>query len=165
MSNSVSLVGVLCLGMTTVALAQGPAAPAIAVPDVVRARCVTCHGIDLIQQQRLSRAAWERELDKMVRWGAVVPDADRRVMLDYFETIARPLSSGAATPTSAGGRGAELYTQRCLGCHGSDIVEQQRLGTAGWRREVDKMVGWGARVEANDKEAVTAYLADRFGVR
>lgn len=160
-SSGLALIAVACLGVAV--LGQGPGTPAAAVPDVVRARCVTCHGIDLIQQQRLSRAGWERELDKMIRWGAVVPDADRGPLLDYFGTIVRPPSAGPAT--AAGGRGAEVYAQRCLGCHGSDIVEQQRLGSAAWRREVDKMVGWGARVDANDKDSLVAYLAGRFGVR
>jgi hypothetical protein len=47
--------------------------------DVVRARCLSCHGADLIEQQRLSRAGWDREIDKMIAWGAVVQEPERDV--------------------------------------------------------------------------------------
>src|SRR5207247_7965768 len=107
-------------------LSQSPSPPAVAVPDVVvRARCVSCHAVDLIQQQRLGRAGWERELDKMIRWGAVVSDADRALLLEYLGTIARPPSAGAV---SAAGRRA-LFAQRCLGCHACGIVAQDRRGS------------------------------------
>ena len=49
------------------ALREGPGA------DVVRTRCLTCHQEDIIRQQRLTHQGWEREVDKMVRWGAGHP--------------------------------------------------------------------------------------------
>jgi mono/diheme cytochrome c family protein len=44
--------------------------------------CVPCHSLRLIHSQRLSAAAWEKEINKMVGWGAVVPD--RAVLLEYL---------------------------------------------------------------------------------
>ena len=41
-----------------------------------------CHSLRLIHIQRLSKAAWSKELDKMARWGAVIPD--RQLLLDYL---------------------------------------------------------------------------------
>ena len=35
-------------------------------------------------QQRLSRAAWTKELDKMIRWGALVAPEDREAFIEYF---------------------------------------------------------------------------------
>jgi hypothetical protein len=32
--------------------------------------------------QRLSSAAWNKEVDKMIGWGAVVPD--RKLLVDYL---------------------------------------------------------------------------------
>src|SRR4029434_3422770 len=45
-----------------------------AVPPLngFRERCLVCHDDDVIRQQRLTRAQWEREIDKMVNWGARV---------------------------------------------------------------------------------------------
>jgi mono/diheme cytochrome c family protein len=44
--------------------------------------CVPCHSLRLVESQRLSAAAWGRELDKMARWGAVIQD--RQALLDYL---------------------------------------------------------------------------------
>ena len=45
-------------------------------------------------------------------------------------------------------------------CHGPSLIAQQRLDAAGWTREVNKMIGWGATV--SDKDALIAYLARTF---
>ena len=41
-------------------------------------------GVLNVQQQRLTRVQWEREVDKMVRWGAKVNPPDREGLLDYL---------------------------------------------------------------------------------
>jgi len=44
--------------------------------------CIQCHSLRLVDSQRLSRAAWGKEIDKMMGWGAVVPG--RQLLLDYL---------------------------------------------------------------------------------
>ena len=44
--------------------------------------CTSCHALRIIHVQRLSKAAWERELDKMVRWGSVIKERD--ALLEYL---------------------------------------------------------------------------------
>lgn len=44
--------------------------------------CIACHSLRLIHSQRLSAAAWGKEIDKMVGWGATVPD--RQLLIDYL---------------------------------------------------------------------------------
>jgi cytochrome c5 len=46
--------------------------------------CLTCHDDDLVESQRLTRAGWVRTIDKMIRWGAVVADADKEGLIDYL---------------------------------------------------------------------------------
>ncbi len=46
--------------------------------------CIACHSLRLIESQRLSSAAWKKEISKMIGWGAVVPD--QQVLLDYLST-------------------------------------------------------------------------------
>lgn len=57
-------------------------------PGTVQARvttaCTECHEVRIILQQRLSRAAWTKEVDKMIKWGAVVEPADRDAFIDYL---------------------------------------------------------------------------------
>ncbi|HKV76891.1 MAG TPA: hypothetical protein VJP02_02050 [Candidatus Sulfotelmatobacter sp.] len=54
-------------------------------------------------------------------------------------------------------------TTSCLECHEARIILQQRLGKASWTKEVDKMVKWGAVVDANDRDALIDYLSTNFG--
>jgi mono/diheme cytochrome c family protein len=66
------------------------AATALAADDAAIARgrkeearaCVPCHSLRLVHSQRLSRAAWSRELDKMAGWGTVI--GDREALLEYL---------------------------------------------------------------------------------
>jgi cytochrome c5 len=163
-SRPIAILAIIAVlaGTTTASAQSGPTpGPAVAqMPDPVRARCTTCHGEDLIRQQRLSRGGWEREIDKMIRWGAVVPAVERDLFLQYFVASSGPSSTSSATPSRTD-RGAEVYSERCLGCHGSDLIEQQRLGPAGWEREVEKMIRWGAQVDPADRMPLVAYLTSR----
>ena len=54
-------------------------------------------------------------------------------------------------------------TTSCLECHEARIILQQRLSKAAWTKEVDKMVKWGAVVDANDRDALIDYLSANFG--
>ena len=54
-------------------------------------------------------------------------------------------------------------TTACLECHEARIIVQQRLSKAVWTREVDKMVKWGAIVDANDRDELIDYLSGNFG--
>jgi len=51
----------------------------------------------------------------------------------------------------------------CLACHSADILWQQRLTEKQWTGEVNKMIGWGAQVPADQKDALIAYLLQNFG--
>lgn len=53
-------------------------------PDPVQKTCVGCHGQDMIAGQHLTRTQWERELDKMARWGANVTPENRSEIVDFL---------------------------------------------------------------------------------
>lgn len=71
---------------------ENPAAPAAAAPDAIdlpvpavfRQTCLGCHGEEAIAQQRLSRTQWEREVEKMQRWGARVDASNKEVIVDFL---------------------------------------------------------------------------------
>ncbi len=46
--------------------------------------CLTCHEEDVIRQQRLTRAQWDREITKMTNWGAPVKPENRDSILNYL---------------------------------------------------------------------------------
>jgi len=148
--------------------------------EAVRDKCLICHEADLITQQRLNRAGWVREVDKMIRWGAKVSEAEKEPMIDYLaERFGQrpaaqtgPVSqAGPASQTGNAQRaaasaievGQQVFENQCLICHEADLTKQQRLTRAGWVREVDKMIRWGAKVSDAEKEALIDYLSKNFG--
>jgi hypothetical protein len=46
--------------------------------------CMECHDARIVLQQRLGKAAWTREVDKMMKWGALVDSNDRDALIDYL---------------------------------------------------------------------------------
>lgn len=46
--------------------------------------CLTCHEADMIEQQRLTPTGWTRSVEKMMRWGAAVSDAEKQPLVDYL---------------------------------------------------------------------------------
>jgi len=125
-------------------------------------KCLVCHEIDLIKQQRLSRAGWTREVDKMIRWGASISAAEKEPLLDY---LADSFPAQATTKTPASTSGKAIFEKRCTICHEADIVEGQRLSRSGWTREVEKMVRWGAAVDESEKAILVDYLSTLYPVR
>lgn len=65
------------------AVSHAPAAPAEAT---YKRACLVCHDADIIEQQRMAKPGWTRSVDKMIRWGAAVSDADKDPLLDYLAT-------------------------------------------------------------------------------
>lgn len=70
----------------------GPTADLPAGPMQTKATtaCTECHEARIILQQRLSKAAWTKEVDKMTKWGAVVDPADRDALIDYLSANFSP---------------------------------------------------------------------------
>jgi hypothetical protein len=52
--------------------------------------CLECHEARIILQQRLSKATWTKEVDKMIKWGAVVDASNRDALIDYLSSSFSP---------------------------------------------------------------------------
>jgi len=133
--------------------------------ELANAKCVTCHEADLIVAQRLTRQGWTREVEKMVRWGASVNDAEKAILVDYFSEHFAPRKAAQPVALTNVERGKQVFEDKCLVCHEVDLTEQQRLTKQGWTREVEKMVRWGAIVTDAEKEPLVEYLVSTYGPR
>jgi hypothetical protein len=80
--------------------AQGPTLPPGPAQAKVATACLECHDASIIVQQRLSQAAWTKEVDKMMKWGALVEAADRDSFIDYLSTNFPPDKPPAEMPRS-----------------------------------------------------------------
>ena len=90
------------------ALSQKPATPKLTEdlpPGPMQAKatasCLECHEGRIILQQRLSQAAWTKEVDKMIKWGAVVDAGDRDALIDYLSSNFSPAQPPYEPPRSA----------------------------------------------------------------
>ncbi len=50
----------------------------------VEAACYACHASDLLMQQRLTQKQWTATVEKMMRWGAGVPEEKKTPIIDYL---------------------------------------------------------------------------------
>jgi len=75
--------------------------PAGAMQAKATTSCLECHEARIILQQRLSKAAWTKEVDKMMKWGAVVDAADRDALIDYLSTNFSPDKPPYEAPRSS----------------------------------------------------------------
>jgi len=89
LQRSVVTIAVLSMACAPLFWAQarrGSDLPAGNVQGKAKAACLECHDAHIIVQQRLSKAAWTKEIDKMVKWGALVDAKDRDALIDYLST-------------------------------------------------------------------------------
>lgn len=91
------------------ALAQTAAVTADLPPGPMQAKatttCMECHEARIILQQRLSKATWAKEVDKMTKWGAVVDPADRDALIDYLSANFSPDKPPYEPPRTTGKNG------------------------------------------------------------
>ncbi len=92
---SFTAVALFVLPFPLSAQAQKPATPTADLPSgpmqaKATTACLECHEARIILQQRLSKGAWTKEVDKMMKWGAVVDAADRDALIDYLSTNFSP---------------------------------------------------------------------------
>jgi hypothetical protein len=81
--------------------------PAGAMQAKATTSCLECHEARIILQQRLSKAAWTKEVDKMIKWGAVVDANDHDALIDYLSTNFSPDKPPYEPPRTANGMGAK----------------------------------------------------------
>lgn len=72
------------LAVPFIAAQSGPELPPGPMQAKATTACAGCHEARIIVQQRLSKAAWTKEVDKMSKWGALVDPADRDALIDYL---------------------------------------------------------------------------------
>lgn len=96
-------------------------------------------------------------------WNAI----DRlRVDMQPGPGVTLPIArDSSATVVGVDVPGKNVLDSRCLACHDMRLIEQQRLDVAGWTREVDKMIGWGANLPDDEKRSLIEHLAALFGRR
>jgi hypothetical protein len=84
--------------------------------------CLECHEARIILQQRLSRAAWTKEVDKMTKWGALVDPGDRDGLIDYLSTNFGPDQPPYEAPRTSQGKTAPGRVAPGKSTQGKNVV-------------------------------------------
>ena len=82
--TTIAIVLLFCATWFRAQSVPSPDLPAGPMKEKATTACAECHDTRIIVQQRLSKAAWTKEVDKMIKWGAVVEPTDRDSVIDYF---------------------------------------------------------------------------------
>jgi mono/diheme cytochrome c family protein len=70
-------------------------------------------------------------------------------------------ASAAAADQAVLERGQKEEARSCIPCHSLRLIHSQRLSKATWNKELDKMAGWGTKI--NDREDLLEYLIANYG--
>ncbi len=118
--------------------------PSDRAPQLVAEACLACHSDEMLRQQRLTAAQWEKVVKKMAGWGANLAADDVPLVIAYlaarYGPDAGPYEVGTIAAASAAGeiaalddgpfaagsadRGGSRYAARCASCHGADARGQ-----------------------------------------
>jgi hypothetical protein len=74
-----------------------------------------------------------------------------------------PLPDAPPEPRGASPPPPAALERACGGCHDGDVIGQQRLSRAQWERELNKMLGWGAKVSEEERGPLLDFLSRRYG--
>jgi hypothetical protein len=96
--------------------------PAGPIEAMATTACLECHEARIIVQQRLSRAAWTKEVDKMTKWGALVNPSDRDALIDYLSANFGPDQPPYDAPRSSPGKTAQGKVVPGKSTHGKNVV-------------------------------------------
>lgn len=108
--------------------------------DIATKACLSCHQMEMLEQQRLTEAQWTKVVTKMQGWGANLEASDAPALIAWLSASFGP-DAGAWTVTNApvselsraiaatddgnyangnGEHGKAVYTDKCSGCHGPE---------------------------------------------
>lgn len=98
------------------------------IDPVIAANCTSCHGADLVDQQRLTPAQWTKTLNKMIAWGSPLPPEDVPKLSERLaaasgpyvpnQIATTPVRDSEPSPNGNRQNGKALFATHCASCHG-----------------------------------------------
>ena len=72
------------------ALGAPPELPKDAPETAILARCMVCHGMEHVVQQRLTAEQWEKSLGKMQKWGVQLTPEEAKALVAFLAARFKP---------------------------------------------------------------------------
>ena len=154
-----------------------PTRPKVQRPDgpvweVIRKNCTSCHGIDDYAFHALDRAGWQKLIaDKHKAGEANLPDADRKLLLDWLEAkfgpdtkpFPRTYVPPEITTFFSDPEARRLMNRACTKCHGLERIESSRKPAEAWRVTLVDMRERGAQLSDEELERLVEWLDRVWG--
>lgn len=83
--------------------------------------------------------------------------------IGILAALALAMAAAMAADQATLDRGKRVEQTTCVPCHGTRLIDAQRLSRAAWDREINKMTGWGWTANAPDRAALLEFLVANSG--
>ncbi len=123
---------------------------------LVMERCTVCHSAERIDAATKDEAGWTETVDRMIGYGAQLSAEEREAVIAYLAS-----RGGEAHSMEGMLDGEALVMERCTVCHSAERINNASKDVAGWTATVDRMIGHGAQLNEEEREAVIQYLSSR----
>lgn len=178
-SIAATLTGLVVCTLAAAQIQRPPTWPDIALPsgpvrDVILDNCTACHGIDDYAFYALDRDGWDSLIEEkhQGKYATGITPGDRAILLDYlvgnFGPESIPFPRDYVPPeideffTNADAR---IFMEvRCISCHTLDPIFSTRHSEEGWRVTLVSERERGARLNDEELEKLTEWLARARGV-
>jgi hypothetical protein len=156
-------------GRATRPKVQRPDGPAW---EVLRKKCIDCHGIDDYAFYAQDRAAWQKLIASNHKLGeAVLTETEQNILLDWlvskFGPDTKPFPRTYVPPEIttffSDPEARRLMNRACTKCHGMDRIETARNAEEGWRVTLVDMRERGAQLSDQELEQLVEWLARVWG--
>jgi len=125
---------------------------------LVAERCTVCHSVDRIQNAAKTRDSWEDTVKRMIGKGANLNSDEKDAVVNYLAETFKANAPAASSSMD----GAALVSERCTVCHSTDRIQNSSKTRDEWENTVKRMIGKGAVLNSDEKDAVINYLAETY---
>ena len=138
---------------------------------IINNACTTCHGVDVITAKSASREDWVGTLDRMKTYGATLDAKQNTTVLDYLVKNFGPKggapAGGPAAPAqdsaALDAAGKALIDEKCVSCHGADLITGKQANKVDWTATIDRMKSYGAQLDDKQNATLLDYLLKHYG--
>jgi len=140
--------------------------------DVLRTKCIDCHGIDDYAFYAQDRAAWQKLIAAKHKPGeATLTESEQDLILTWLvskfgpdtKPFPRTYIPSEITTFFSDPEARRLMNGACTKCHGMDRIESARNTDEGWRVTLVDMRERGAQISDQELEQLVEWLARVWG--
>ncbi len=101
-----------------------------------------------------------KDVTASITFDGTADDLMQMLMGGATSSSPSPTATPSADTGSTGSTldGAALVQERCSVCHTTARIDREHMDVNGWTRTVDQMIGFGAQLNADERQAVIDYL-------